>query len=113
MNSIFWISVIFFISNFSNFVKLLFFSELTWIILYCFILIKGSINDDITLLSTSIFVLGFAGIEYSLGIIIIMLFKQINKKIDFNDVENTVKNQGVNQKNSSYINRYLWEKLKK
>ena len=58
----------------------MFYSELTWVILYCYVLMQGSINDDIVLLSTSIFILGLAGLEYSIGIILLMIFKNINKK---------------------------------
>lgn len=107
-NFIFWLSIISFITNFNNFVRLLFYSELTWIILYCFILIKGSINDDVTLLSSSIFILGLAGIEYGVGILILMIFKQINKKTDFDESDNSVYNHNIYSDKNIYINRYIW-----
>lgn len=104
----FWLSLISFLTNFNNFVRLLFYSELTWIILYCFVLIQGAINDDITLLSTSIFILGLAGIEYGLGILILLIFKQINKKTDFDESDNSVYNHNIYSNTNIYVNRYIW-----
>ena len=106
---IFWLSIISFITNFNNFVRLLFYSELTWIILYCFILVQGAINDDVTLLSTSIFILGLAGIEYAIGILVLLIFKQINKKTDFDETDNSVYNHNLFSSNNVFINRYIWK----
>ena len=107
-NFIFWLSLISFITNFNNFVRLLFYSELTWIILYCFILVNGAINDDLNLLSTSIFILGLAGIEYGIGVLILMIFKNINKKTDFEESDNSVYNHNIYSNKNSFINRYIW-----
>lgn len=105
---VFWVSIISFISNFNNFLKLLFYSEITWILLYCYTLILGSINDDLILLSTGIFILGLAGIEYSVGIILVIIFKQINKKTDFNEIDTDINNHNLYSNKNIYINRYLW-----
>lgn len=106
----FWVSLISFLTNFNNFVRLLFYSELTWIIMYCFVLIQGAINDDLTLLSTSIFILGLAGIEYGLGILILLIFKQINKKTDFDESDNNIYNHNIYSNTNIYVNRYIWTK---
>lgn len=68
----------------------------------------GSINDDITLLSSSVFLLGLAGLEYGLGILIIIIFKNINSKLDFNDLENDKKIHNIYNNSNLYINRYIW-----
>ena len=81
---------------------------MTWIILYCFILIQGAINDDILLISTSIFILGLAGIEYAIGILILLIFKQINKKTDFDESDNDIYNHNIYSNNNIFINRYIW-----
>lgn len=107
-NFIFWLSIISFISNLNNFIRLLFYSELVWVILYCYVLIQGSINDDIILLSSSIFILGFAGLEYAIGIMLLLIFKNINKKIDFDESDNDIYNHNIYTKNNIYINRYIW-----
>lgn len=107
-NFIFWLSLISFITNFNNFIRLLFYSELSWIIIYSIVLINGAVNDDINLLSTSIFILGLAGIEYGIGIIILLIFKQINKKTDFDESDNSVYNHNLFSNKNIYINRYIW-----
>lgn len=107
-NFIFWLSIISFLTNFNNFVRLLFYSELSWIIIYCFILTQGCINDDLNLLSSSIFILGLAGLEYSIGILILMIFKGINKKTDFDESDNNIYNHNIYSNKNIYINRYIW-----
>lgn len=109
LNFIFWLSIISFLTNFNNFVRLLFYSEITWIILYSYVLTEGAINDDLTLLSTSIFILGLAGIEYSIGIILILIFKQINKKTDFDESDNSIYNSNIFSNKNIFINRYIWQ----
>lgn len=105
---IFWFSLVSFISNINNFLRLLFYSEITWIVLYCYVLNAGAINDDINLLSSSIFLLGLAGLEYGLGIILIIIFKNVNSKLDFNDLENDKKIYNIYNNSNLYVNRYIW-----
>lgn len=105
---LFWLSLISFISNLNNFIRLLFFSEITWIVVYCYVLIQGAINDDINLLSTSIFILGLAGLEYSVGILLLIIFKNIHKKLDFNEIDFALNNDNIYNNNNLYINRYVW-----
>lgn len=88
--------------------RLLFYSEITWIILYCYVLVSGAINDDLNLLSSSIFLLGLAGLEYGIGIILIMIFKNVNSKLDFNDIDNEKKIYNIFNNSNIYINRYIW-----
>lgn len=88
--------------------RLLFYSEITWIVLYCYVLTSGAINDDLTLLSSSIFILGLAGLEYGVGIILIIIFKNIHSKLDFNDLGKEKKIYNIFNNSNIYINRYLW-----
>lgn len=104
---LFWISILLFLSNINNFIKLLFYSELVWVILYCNSLTLSSINSDVNLLSLSIFILGFAGLEYGVGIILLLIFKNINKNLNFNETNFTKKNEFIT-KNNLFINRYIW-----
>ena len=108
INIIFWLSLLSFITNFNNFIKILFFSELSWVIFYCFLLISGCINDDVTILSSSIFVLGLAGIEYSIGILILIIFNQINKNTNFSN-NNDLNNYNIKNNNNIFINKYVWK----
>ena len=77
--------------------------------MYNYVLIEGSINDDINLISTGIFILGLAGIEYGLGILILMIFKNLNKKTDFDESDNSIYNHNIYSNKNIYINRYIWE----
>lgn len=106
---LFWFSFVSFISNINNFLRLLFYSELTWITIYCYVLVLGAINDDITLLSSSIFILGLAGLEYGLGILLIIIFKNINSKLEFTDIENDNKIYNIYNNSNLYLNRYIWK----
>jgi hypothetical protein len=76
-------------------------------VLYCYVLFQGTINDDITLLSTSVFILGLAGLEYSIGILLLLIFKNVNKSIEFNEIDNGTNNVNIFKTNNIYINRYV------
>ena len=105
---IFWLSLVLFTSNLNNIIKLIFYSELVWVILYCYVLLESSINDDLNLLSTSIFILGLAGLEYSIGILLLVLFKNLNNTLELNLLKND-ENKLFNI-NNLYVNRYIWNK---
>lgn len=77
-----------------NFVSLLFLSELIWILLYCLGVLLGSVYNDITLLSMSFFILGIAGLEFSIGILIAILYKNLNESLNL-DSNNKFNNQNI------------------
>ena len=91
-NLLFWLTFTFFTVSSTNFTKLLFLSEITWLILYNYVLLIGSINDDITMLSTSFFILGFAGLEFCIGMLLIVIFKKIIKIENFLETNTVQKN---------------------
>jgi len=107
-NFFFWLTIFGFLIKNNNFVKILIYSEITWISIYCYTVLCGIINDDLTLLSTSIFVLGFAGLEFSVGILIIIFFKNINKTIEFEEVDENFISTNILNKKKTYINRFYW-----
>lgn len=85
---IFWLSIILFLTNTSHLIKLILYSELIWIVFYCYLNVISTINDDLNLISTNFFILGFAGLEYSIGILLVLLFKNINNNLNIikNDI---------------------------
>lgn len=85
---IFWLSFLSFLINPFNFFYLLIFSEIIWIILYCFTVLSGILNDDLNLLTLSFLILGFASVEFSFGYLLIILFKNFNKTINFLELDN-------------------------
>ena len=107
---LFWLSLILFSSNLNNLIKLIFYSELVWVILYCYSILEGSLNDDLNLMSTSIFILGLAGLEYSIGILLLILFKNLNETLDLKNNDKNNDNFNIFNTNKLYINRYIWNK---
>ena len=84
-NIIYWLVFSFFMLNSMNFTKLLFISEIAWLILYNYTVLVGTINDDLTTLSLSFFILGFAGLEFCVGMLLVIIFKRILRLDYFTD----------------------------
>src|SRR5947207_336541 len=75
--------------------------------IYYYILLEGSLNDDLNLLSSSIFILGLAGLEYSVGILILVLFKNLNNTLELVNLNKNNKKNNILNINNFYINRYI------
>lgn len=87
---------------------MLLFSEIVWVLLYILTVFFGSLIDDINLYSLSFFLLAFAALEFSIGILILVLFK--NFKIDysfFNNSKDFLQNNSDNNKLFFFNNFYL------
>lgn len=95
LNFLFWLSVLSFLINFSNFLNLFLYSELTWLILYTYSVTTGLLVEDLNILSNSFFILGFAGIEFSIGFLILILFKKFNLNYNFLKESNYFKNFSI------------------
>lgn len=91
-----------------SFIKLLFFSEVTWLTLYCYTALVGVVNDDLTLISNTFFILGLAGLEYSIGLLLVITYKNTNKSIFFFDDKKSWDNNVYYQGTKLYVNRYFW-----
>jgi hypothetical protein len=78
---VFWLIFISIFINSFNFIKIIFLSELIWVILYTYTIILSGFTDDITLLTLSFLILGLAGLEFSFGYILIIVFNFFNKSI--------------------------------
>ena len=94
-NLIFWISLFGFILNYSNFLFIFLFSEISWLIIYSYSSILGIYLDDLNLISNTFFSLGFAGIEFAIGFLLIISFKK------FNISYNLISNSNIKNLNSS------------
>lgn len=105
---IFWIILIIMSLKPKNFISVLFISELTWLSLYCLSVLLGAIYCDITLLSTSFFILGVAGLEFSFGILISILYKNLNESLNIEN-NNKINNQSLFDKSfKSPIEKINW-----
>lgn len=79
-----------------------------WIILYVLSLLYGSINDDINLYSISFFLLALAGLEFSFGLLLVVLFKTIRFNFDFVSNDNYTNQFFKNNVKKLRINKYIW-----
>jgi NADH:ubiquinone oxidoreductase subunit K len=74
-----------FLVNSKNLLNIIIYSEIVWVVLYCYTVILGTINDDLVLTSTSFFLLALAGLEFCIGFIITILFRNFKKSFGFSD----------------------------
>lgn len=91
-----------------NFIKLLFFSEVTWLTLYCYTALVGVVNDDLTIISNTFLILGLAGLEYSIGLLLVIVYRNTNKSIIFPDDLKSWNPNLYYQNTKLYINKYFW-----
>ena len=94
-----------FLFNCKNIITLILYSEIMWVILYSYTAVVGTINDDIVLTSTSFFLLALAGLEFCIGFIITIFFRNFKKSFDL-DTSNNFSEKNTTKKLS--INRYVW-----
>lgn len=80
---LFWISLAAFLFHVHDFLKLFIFSEMSWIFLFIISVLYGVNNDDLTLITLSFFLLGFAGVEFVIAYLLIVLFKKYNLDLTF------------------------------
>ena len=80
---------------------------MVWVIIYVISIINGSLNDDINLYSMSFFLLAFAGLEFSIGLLLVTFFK--NVKSDYFFEKNFKKNDQIFNKNTYY--NFLYKNL--
>lgn len=116
-NTLFWLSLFVFYFNKTNFLDLILFSEIVWVILYVLTVFYGSLIDDFNLYSLSFFLLALAGLEFSIGILLLVLFK--NSRLDFvldsnslAGVENSKSTQyALNNSKPLYFNKLFLKKV--
>ena len=94
-----------FLLNSKNLLTIIIYSEIVWVILYSYTTIIGTINDDLILTSTSFFLLALAGLEFCIGFIITIFFRNFKKSFDL-DFVNNFSNKNNTKKLS--LGRYIW-----
>ena len=95
-----------FLLNARDLLTVILYSEIVWVILYCYITIIGVINDDLILTSTSFFLLALAGLEFCIGFIIVIFYRNFKKSFNLDSSSNFSKKNNIKQLAS---NRYIWE----
>jgi hypothetical protein len=69
----------------------------------------GANGDDIVLVSNSLFILGFAGLEFSIGILLLIIFKNIMKTININDNDEEFKKINLFEKKKLNLQKAVWK----
>lgn len=106
--SLFWIFFFSILFNLNNFFTLLFNAEVLWVLLYVLAGLLGVIVDDASLMSLTFFILGFAAIEISVGLLLLIFMKYSNLSLNFSDnYDYAVKNFGkLLFLGSSHVKKY-------
>lgn len=65
----------------------------------------GVINDDLTLVSLTFLILGIAGLEFSFGFLLILLFKLTNQSLILIKNPNNFQNNSVLNLNGLILNQ--------
>lgn len=86
---LFWLTLGGFIFNAANFVTLMLYAEFTWLVLYSLATVIGAQLDDVTTTSLTFFILGFGGLEFAIGLMLIVMLKNFLNydKLTFNGVQ--------------------------
>ncbi len=86
---LFWLAVGGFVFNAANFVTLMLYAEFTWLVLYSLSAVIGAQLDDITTTSLTFFILGFGGLEFAIGLMLIVMLKNFLNydKLNFNSTQ--------------------------
>lgn len=107
---LFWLSLLSFFFNTSNFLSLLFYSELVWLILYCYSILCSCINDDILLFCTGFFLLALASLEFCFGILLVIIFKNINKTLSLSETNKITQQSVLTNKNKIYFHKLKYKR---
>ena len=84
--SLFWLSLLAFLLNPTNFITALIYSESSWTLLYAFVILSSLTTDNGASLVISFFILGLAGVEFSIGFMLTIVFKYFNKSINLTNL---------------------------
>lgn len=90
-NIFFWLMFFSFLFFSINFFQLLLFSEIIWGCLYIITLILGVYIDNCFLISLSFLLLALAGLEFSIGLLLLVFFKNINNTLFFTEDDKLLK----------------------
>jgi len=99
-----------FLLNSSDLLTIILYSEIVWVILYSCAVIVGVTNDDLIMVTTSFLLLALAGLEFCLGFIITIFFRNFKKTFNTGI---SIKNNGNLKNKGTNLNRYIWDFTKK
>ena len=107
---LFWFILFMFLLNSIDLTTIILYSETIWVLLYTYTAIVGTINDDLVLVSTTFFLLALAGLEFCIGFIITIFYRNFKKSFNLDQLNNF---SSTKQLKNLSINRYIWSFNKK
>jgi hypothetical protein len=66
-------------------------------------------SDDLTLYSTSFFILGLASLEFCIGMLVILLFNLFFNTTDLTDVEIEHKQEEITTEQKTYLRNFFFK----
>lgn len=72
-----------------------------WVVLYVYVVVCGVLNDELTLITTSFLLLALAGLEFCLGFLLTIYFRNFKKTFNLFFFEDLNKNKKININNTN------------
>lgn len=95
----------FFFSN-CTVVTLLLYAEITWLVLYTISILTGAYTDDLTSVSVTFFILGFGGLEFVVGFLLVILLKNFQITLS---THNTTEDNNSQDLSRGNVNTRRWD----
>ncbi len=83
---IFWICLLLILFESYNFLKILLVTEIAWVLLYSSAIYIAALIDSSEMLTFSLLLLGIAGLEFSIALIVVLVYKNIYNSIMFDAI---------------------------
>jgi len=76
---LYWVVLILFLLKSVDLLTIILYSEIIWVLLYTYVIFVGILNDDLVSLTTSFLLLALCGLEFCIGIILTILYRNFKK----------------------------------
>lgn len=97
----FWLTISLFLLHNKNLINSILYSEIVWVVLYVYVVVCGVLNDELTLITTSFLLLALAGLEFCLGFLLTIYFRNFKKTFNLFFFEDLNKNKKININNTN------------
>jgi len=101
--------IITFVINPNTTLHLLLTAELLWITLYSLVTLIGFLYNDLNLISLTFFFLIFSAVEFSVGLVLMLLQHLILRTTSLHTYEKNSTKHNYRFLNTLHINRLIWK----
>ena len=101
--------IITFVINPNTTLHLLLTAELLWITLYSLVTLIGFLYNDLNLVSLTFFFLIFSAVEFSVGLVLMLLQHLILRTTSLHTYEKNSTKYNYRSLNTLHINRLIWK----